>query len=575
MANPQNYAHAYNTRSKNKSDQSLKDVDGAIIAASPLSSVPSPFITPFTKSPLTTTTPTGPPTTQTKALSLFKSVVSSLFTTPKTNGPITTAATGTVIPATPVSVPQTVQFITPAVPVTWTPVGSTPTTPSVSTTIGILTSAPGTVSIPTTSSDSARISTPPTLTGTVSTPSTTSSAEPGSNVHSGTISGLTSASVIDLTSVPRTVVAATSVAAANLTISSVPSVSSGASSSTVTAQESQKNSQSKKMNFSLKLEKFSGKSNEDAKSWLMQFAQYSTCYGLDAETKANVFSFHLQDHARIWYNSLSDSIKNNWQSLEAAFKQRFTEDRDTLDLSILQINQSVNETVLDYLCRLQKNAALNPKVDEDLLLAIAVNGLRSEIRQIVINKEPKNFADLRRFATIAEKSIAAPVNTIQSLHETMINEIQTLKDQIHTINSSMNKAQISEPTPTVNQMMSGDDENDFHKFRNSQPSRYRAAQYIPRVVPQTQPRPNPYRQSYPPRNVQKYESPNYSNYREPQPRPRYMPSQTENTSTFHCPACGDISCNDRRFCRARSKRCNTCQRVGHFSSMCLSAKPSK
>ena len=157
----------------------------------------------------------------------------------------------------------------------------------------------------------------------------------------------------------------------------------------------------------------------------------------------------------------------------------------------------------------------------------------------------------------------------------MINEIQTLKDQIHTINSSMNKVQISEQTPTVNQIMTADDENDFHKFRYLQTSRYRAAQNIPRVVPRPQPRPNQFRQTHPPRNYQRYPSPNYSNYREPQYRPMYMPSQSENVSTFHCPACGDTSCNDRRFCRARSKRCNTCQRVGHFSSMCLSAKPSK
>ena len=117
-----------------------------------------------------------------------------------------------------------------------------------------------------------------------------------------------------------------------------------------------------------------------------------------------------------------------------------------------------------------------------------------------------------------------------------------------------------------------------YKFHNSQPSRYRAAQYIPHVVPQSQPRPNPYRQSYPPRRFQRYQSHNNSNYREPpepQPRPRYMPNQTENMSTLHCPACGDVSCNDRRFCRSRSKGCNTCQRVGHFSAMCPSAKPSK
>ena len=567
MATPQNYTHGYNTRSKNTGAQSLKDVDGAIIAASPLQSGLSPFVTPFTRSPATTTT-------QTTAQGLFHSVVSNLFATPKTKSTTTTAATGTGLPSTPASVHQTVQFITPTVSKTWTTTGLTFTTPSVGAAVGTPTSTSESTSTPTTSSASASGGILTTSPGTGTTSSTTASAVPDSYIHSGTISGLSSVgtSVIDLTSVPGTLSAAAPAAAATLTDTCVTSASPGVVSST--AQGHKKDSHSK-MNFSLKLDKFSGKSNEDAKSWLLQFAQYCTCYGMDDETKANVFSFHLQDHARIWYNSLSDSIRNNWQSLETAFKQRFTEDRDTLDLSILQISQSVTETVLDYLCRLQKKAALNPKVDDNLLLAIAVNGLRSEIRRIVINKEPKNFADLRRYATIAEKSIASPVNTIQSLHDTMINEIQTLKDQIHTINSSMNKVQISEQTPTVNQIMTADDENDFHKFRNSQPSRYRAAQTIPRVVPRPQPRPNQLRQSYPPRNFQRYPSPNYSNYREPQYRPRYMPSQSENVSTFHCPACGDTSCNDRRFCRARSKQCNTCQRIGHFSSMCLSAKPSK
>ena len=125
MANPQNYAHVYNTRSKNTGAQSLKDPDGAIIAASPLQSGLSPFVTPFTRSPVMTTT-------QTTAQSLFHSVVSNLFATPKTKGTTTTAATGTGLPSTPASVHQTVQFITPTVPKTWTTTGLTLTTPSVS-----------------------------------------------------------------------------------------------------------------------------------------------------------------------------------------------------------------------------------------------------------------------------------------------------------------------------------------------------------------------------------------------------------------------------------------------------------
>ena len=57
MADPQNYTHGYKTRSKNTGAQSLKDADGAIIAASPLQSAT---------------------TTQTTAQSLFHSVVSNL-----------------------------------------------------------------------------------------------------------------------------------------------------------------------------------------------------------------------------------------------------------------------------------------------------------------------------------------------------------------------------------------------------------------------------------------------------------------------------------------------------------------
>ena len=188
---------------------------------------------------------------------------------------------------------------------------TTPTPLSVSTTVDNIPSTFGTVWTPITQSTSATVGTTASSPGTVSAPSIITSVKPSSNFNFGTFSGLlsTSASVTDLTSVPKTVIAATSLAAANLTNSGVPSVISRTIPST--AQESKRDSQSKKMNFSLKLEKLSGKNNEDARSWLIQFAKYSACYGLDAETKANVFSFDLQDHARIWYNALADSVKND------------------------------------------------------------------------------------------------------------------------------------------------------------------------------------------------------------------------------------------------------------------------
>ena len=79
------------------------------------------------------------------------------------------------------------------------------------------------------------------------------------------------------------------------------------------------------MNFSLKLDKFTASNNENAKSWLNPFIQYGQCYELDDQTKTNIFSFHLQDHAQIWYHSIHEDIKHNWEQLEANFLRRFTE----------------------------------------------------------------------------------------------------------------------------------------------------------------------------------------------------------------------------------------------------------
>lgn len=45
------------------------------------------------------------------------------------------------------------------------------------------------------------------------------------------------------------------------------------------------------MNFTLKLDKFNGGSNDDAHSWLLQFAQYCSCYDLDDETKTIYIQF--------------------------------------------------------------------------------------------------------------------------------------------------------------------------------------------------------------------------------------------------------------------------------------------
>jgi predicted PolB exonuclease-like 3'-5' exonuclease len=116
--------------------------------------------------------------------------------------------------------------------------------------------------------------------------------------------------------------------------------------------------------------------------------------------RAHSFSFHLEGHAKIWYDTVPDSQKANFDNLITLFKNRFKDKQHLLDLTILQTHQGRNESVLDYLSRLYQ-LATNRNISDDILLAVATNGLNSELKTIVMTKEPKNIEELRHCATLA------------------------------------------------------------------------------------------------------------------------------------------------------------------------------
>jgi hypothetical protein len=53
-----------------------------------------------------------------------------------------------------------------------------------------------------------------------------------------------------------------------------------------------------------------------------------------------------------------------------------------------------------------------------------------------MTKEPKNVEELRHCATLAEKAISS--NTVNTISQTVLEEIQTLKDQLKSINIVQN-----------------------------------------------------------------------------------------------------------------------------------------
>ncbi|VDI61164.1 Hypothetical predicted protein [Mytilus galloprovincialis] len=183
------------------------------------------------------------------------------------------------------------------------------------------------------------------------------------------------------------------------------------------------------MSSSLKIEKFKGDNSQNPETWLNTFKQYCSFYDLTKQKSAESFPFHLEDHARIWYDTVSATKKSNFDELISVFKERFYDQQYLLDLTILQPNKGRTESVLDYFSILLK-LSTNRNISDNILLAVAMNGLRSDFKTVVMTKEPKNIEELRHAAVLAEKAINSNIGSVTSSNQTVLDEIHSFKEII-------------------------------------------------------------------------------------------------------------------------------------------------
>ena len=189
------------------------------------------------------------------------------------------------------------------------------------------------------------------------------------------------------------------------------------------------NSQKLGCNFkinSIKLDTFTWGSSVHPHTWWEKFHVWIDRYEVPNDKVVKVIAFQLSDEAAIWYATLAPEITNNLQRFKAAFLKRFTENERMLDLLISQIMQGPCENVREYLTRLAQTAT-HKHISEHTLLAVGINGLRPDIRKIVMNKEPVNIEELRHCAILEEKFAVTGDNTLQSAVNAMQSDLQAIK----------------------------------------------------------------------------------------------------------------------------------------------------
>ena len=89
------------------------------------------------------------------------------------------------------------------------------------------------------------------------------------------------------------------------------------------------------MSSSLNFDKFKGDDTQNPENWLKSFQQYCDFYDLIDPKRTDSFPFHWDGHAKIWYDTIPEATKKDFGLLTTAFKDRFKDKNDILDLGFV------------------------------------------------------------------------------------------------------------------------------------------------------------------------------------------------------------------------------------------------
>lgn len=265
------------------------------------------------------------------------------------------------------------------------------------------------------------------------------------------------------------------------------------------------------------LEKFSGDNNRDASHWILYFERHCDIHKYDNDRKFNEFPFYLTSHAQVWFDSVAarNPAITNYAELRAAFIARF---RKHSSLDFLRISQHSDETVEDYFTRLLAKST-GSNVSEQVLVEVAIEGLKNSLKLIVMPRNPRNLEDARQAALLAEKTILAtsvPVDAYQPA-----NQLQSLQHRNEALERELN----------------------FYRHKLSQAQQ-----------------PNqPYGQN-------QYRKPNYRQFNQ---RRQDRGSAQENRRCPHCQG-RNLNCAYPKACPLdpNVKICFNCKKIGHTTKAC-------
>ena len=328
------------------------------------------------------------------------------------------------------------------------------------------------------------------------------------------------------------------------------------------------NTRARKMeqqNFSnLHLEKFEGKPTEDGEQWLKRFEHLARLKAMSPEKQLDLMPILLKDKAWHWFSSQPQETTATMESLKAAFLKQFGPQlkAGTYAAQLFTTKQEPGQRVADYLVTVRK-LAQRAQLSEELTLQAALHGLHPTIKSFMGANPPKTMEELLTKAhdieDVQSTETQAPNTALLEAVASLTKRIDHLT--LPTINSTRQVHFNEDAQQERFQYKTSNRWTPQEQYRSYEPSnpRYR----------QRSPSPWNHRGQSPGRQYE--HSRTYRDF--PPTREERRPYRRETRISAQCKGCGG-ECVSRTRCIAFDKRCNTCQKVGHFSRVCHSVRRS-
>lgn len=160
--------------------------------------------------------------------------------------------------------------------------------------------------------------------------------------------------------------------------------------------------------FNFKPPSFDGTKQEMATKWLRNFTRYARLAGVEGNARCTLLGLLMTGLAETWFNALTPAVRNNYEQLEAQFRDQFVNVEVTRlqrQMATLTRAQQAGESVDAYF--LDSRSKLDDQnFDQNFQMTLLINGLRQDIRGLVLQHQPfPNINDLLNKARHIEASL--------------------------------------------------------------------------------------------------------------------------------------------------------------------------